>query len=310
MTIRPKTFVGSSTEGLHVAKAIESNLSEVTDVMVWTDGVFLPGRTFVETLEKLLEEVDYAILVATPDDLLVMREVENFSMRDNVLLELGLFMAKLGRRRTYLVTPKSKPIRIPTDLLGVKTVNFDLAPGAELSTVGPALEEACDSIRRAMQDAEKDLSNAMRRSLIKNLLVWTTKVHEMVSLAQAESVKSLLNRTEFERVRKETSVRLTELLNERREDAAKLRITEQYDRLRTTLATAIDGLPFPEEAVISNSDAMSGLLSHLVGGNSIQDQFKKRIDSIAARYDAWWNKHRAEIAKDLRDFQAELIKQL
>ena len=44
MNTRTKTFIGSSTEGLAVAKAIESQLSEVTDVMVWTDGVFLPGR--------------------------------------------------------------------------------------------------------------------------------------------------------------------------------------------------------------------------------------------------------------------------
>jgi predicted nucleotide-binding protein len=40
----------------------------------------LPGRTFIETLEKVLDEMDYAILVATPDDSLTKRDVENFSI--------------------------------------------------------------------------------------------------------------------------------------------------------------------------------------------------------------------------------------
>jgi hypothetical protein len=310
MITRTKTFIGSSIEGLTIAKAIEANLSKVTDVMVWTDGVFLPGRTFVETLEKLLEEVDYAVLVASPDDLLLKREVESFSMRDNVLLELGLFMAKLGRPRTYLVTPQNNPIHIPTDLLGVKTVSFNLQSGAESVTVASALEEACRAIRRAMKESEKDLSNAMRRSLIKRLLVWTTKIHEMVTLAQAESVKSLLDRAQFERIRRETGDRLAGLLDEQKEDAIRLRVTEQYERLKVTLTAAIEGLPFPEEAVVSNDEMVGGLLSHFIGGSSIQDQFKRRIDSLVGRYDAWWNKHRGEIAGDLGNFQSELIKQL
>lgn len=46
----------------------------------------------------MLERVDYAILVASPDDMLRQRDVESFSMRDNVLLELGLFMTT-GRIR-------------------------------------------------------------------------------------------------------------------------------------------------------------------------------------------------------------------
>jgi predicted nucleotide-binding protein len=95
-----QTFIGSSSEGLIVANAIRANLIDVTDCQIWTEGVFLPGRTFIETLESLLDRVDYAILVASPDDMLRRRDVERFSMRDNVLLELGLFIAKLGRNRT------------------------------------------------------------------------------------------------------------------------------------------------------------------------------------------------------------------
>lgn len=81
MIRQTQTFIGSSSEGLAVANAIKANLSELTDCRIWTEGVFLPGRTFIETLEKILDEMDYAILLATPDDSLTKRDVENFSMR-------------------------------------------------------------------------------------------------------------------------------------------------------------------------------------------------------------------------------------
>jgi predicted nucleotide-binding protein len=37
---RPAIFVGSSGEGLPVAAAIRQNLKDMTDVYVWTQGVF------------------------------------------------------------------------------------------------------------------------------------------------------------------------------------------------------------------------------------------------------------------------------
>src|SRR5437868_5662307 len=119
-----QTFIGSSTEGLVVAKAIAANLPPEMNCRVWSEDIFLPGRTYLETLEKVLDEMDYAILVATPDDMLTKRDVAGYSMRDNVLLELGLFMARLGRRRTYLVSSRDNPIHIPSDLLGLTTISY------------------------------------------------------------------------------------------------------------------------------------------------------------------------------------------
>ena len=52
-----KTFIGSSTEGIKIANAIKHNLLNDTECHIWTEGVFLPGSTYIETLEKLLDKI-------------------------------------------------------------------------------------------------------------------------------------------------------------------------------------------------------------------------------------------------------------
>ncbi len=132
---------------------------------IWAEDLFLPGRTYIETLEKILDEMDYAILVATPDDQLVKRDVSGLTMRDNVLLELGLFMAKLGRARTYLVSPKDQPVLIPSDLLGIKTFLYR-TPTDPLGWAG-ALAEPCRLIALAMNEARSELPRGMKRVVVK-----------------------------------------------------------------------------------------------------------------------------------------------
>src|ERR1039458_9910206 len=194
-----RTFIGSSSEGLVIANAVKANLKECTDCQVWTEGVFLPGRVFIEALESMLDSVDYAILVATPDDMLTKRDVAALSMRDNVLLELGLFMAKLGRKRTYLVSPADQSIRIPSDLLGIKLVNYDSTASAEEAV--SVLAEPCRGIKQAMREAEKELSLSMKRIVVRRLLIFTNRIQSFVVSLQMETIRSLMDRAHFEQLR-------------------------------------------------------------------------------------------------------------
>jgi predicted nucleotide-binding protein len=89
MTPRPVIFVGSSTEGLKYAKALQQNLDHVMQVVLWSQGVFGLSDGTLESLVEKLQTVDFAALVVTPDDLTISRGSEQFSPRDNVLLELG-----------------------------------------------------------------------------------------------------------------------------------------------------------------------------------------------------------------------------
>ena len=104
---RPRVFVGSSTEGLKIAQAMQVLLDTACQVETWAQGVFGLSQGTLESLVQALPRFDFAILILTADDLTVSRGLERAAARDNVLFELGLFMGSLGRERTLwsLIAP-------------------------------------------------------------------------------------------------------------------------------------------------------------------------------------------------------------
>lgn len=147
---RPVVFVGSSTEGLPVAKAIQVALDPASEVTLWSQGVFGLSQGTLEALVSAAQRFDFAVLVLTPDDLVESRGVAASSARDNVLFELGLFMGILGRRRTFTVYDRTAKLRLPSDLAGVTCATYapydsDLPGGLRAS-----LGAACTQIEEAM----------------------------------------------------------------------------------------------------------------------------------------------------------------
>jgi predicted nucleotide-binding protein len=69
---KPSVFIGSSTEGLSIAEAPFVCLSHDTKPKLWTHQPFLPGQYPMETLEKQLRQHSFAILVASPDDQIIV----------------------------------------------------------------------------------------------------------------------------------------------------------------------------------------------------------------------------------------------
>ena len=72
-------------------------------VRVWSNDIFAVSDTTIESLEQAAMEVDFAILVLTPDDITTSRGTRRAAPRDNVVYELGLFGGALGRKRTFMV---------------------------------------------------------------------------------------------------------------------------------------------------------------------------------------------------------------
>src|SRR5262249_21664545 len=94
--VKPPIFIGSSSEGYEIAKAVTALLTPQTQPTLWKDDVFLPGSFILETLEALTTNHYFAVFVASPDDNLTSRGQKYAAMRDNVLFECGLFMGAHG----------------------------------------------------------------------------------------------------------------------------------------------------------------------------------------------------------------------
>src|SRR5271165_1169451 len=146
-TKRPVVFIGSSTEGLSIAEAIQINLEHKCDCVIWSQGVFGLGEGTLEALVRVVSTYDFAVLILTPDDLVSKRENKGRQPRDNVLFELGLFMGRLGRDRTFIVHPRDTDLELPTDLAGITPATFAQRNAINLRA---ALGPVCTLLKDAM----------------------------------------------------------------------------------------------------------------------------------------------------------------
>ncbi|NUT55149.1 MAG: nucleotide-binding protein [Thermoleophilia bacterium] len=127
---KPRIFLGSSGKQAELLDAIASGLADVADVEPWTT-TFNPGRGTLDRLVELSQEVDFAAFVFAQDDWTSADAAEpgQASPRDNVVFEAGLFGGTLGMRRTFILHANGS--KLPSDLLGLTTVRYDPATGAE-----------------------------------------------------------------------------------------------------------------------------------------------------------------------------------
>jgi predicted nucleotide-binding protein len=122
--VEPSVFIGSSSEGKLIAEKLQEALDEYCESVVWDQGIFFPSSNTLESLVAASQEFDFAILVLTPDDLVLKKgDIKNAS-RGNVIFELGLFIGSLGQTRTFIVHQRDDIIDIPTDLTRITRLTF------------------------------------------------------------------------------------------------------------------------------------------------------------------------------------------
>ena len=154
--MKPRIFIGSSGEALDVCYAIQQELARDFDVTVWNQDVFRLTRDALDSLLAALDSSDAGVFVLRPDDLTESREQSNPTVRDNVIFELGMFIGRLGRDRTFMLSPDGSTIRLPSDLIGITTAPYDAdrfyrEPRA---AVGPA----CTQIRQLIRSIQLRIS--------------------------------------------------------------------------------------------------------------------------------------------------------
>jgi hypothetical protein len=161
---KPRIFLGSSSEQSKLLQAIARGLADVADVEPWTT-TFNPGRSALDRLVELTNEVDFAVFVFAQDDWTTTDRSPGgqASPRDNVVFEAGLFGGALGIRRTFIL--HANGAKLPTDLLGLTTVRYDAATSAaDVRAINQKLKKAIEAegSRGAIEGLWWQLSLTMR----------------------------------------------------------------------------------------------------------------------------------------------------
>jgi predicted nucleotide-binding protein len=95
------------------------------------------GKTIIEKFEFCSESVSFAVVLLSPDDLGYKKDKSpEFVMlraRQNVILELGYFMGKLGRKNVVALHRHEANFEFPSDILGILYIPFDPYNGWKLT---------------------------------------------------------------------------------------------------------------------------------------------------------------------------------
>lgn len=149
---KPRLFIGSSFEEINTAKIVESILEKDFDVTIWNENlwdksVFKLNNNFLHDLLKAPLKFDFGVIIGSPDDKVVVRGKEYLQARDNILFELGLFIGRLGIKRSFFLVHED--VKDLSDLSGIFVSKFN----------EKNLADKVDEIKRAFLSVELDTFN-------------------------------------------------------------------------------------------------------------------------------------------------------
>ena len=133
-----KVFIVHGHEG-EPREAVSSFLRKIDFTPVVLHEQTNQGRTIVEKFEAHAE-VDFAVVILTPDDVGGQKGgAQHPRARQNVILELGYFIGKLGRKNVCAI--KHGELEMPSDIIGVAWTPFD-EHGAWKAALAKELKDA------------------------------------------------------------------------------------------------------------------------------------------------------------------------
>jgi predicted nucleotide-binding protein len=149
--IQPLVFLGSSSERLYIAEAIQDGVRNECEPWVWNQGVFRASQTAISSLIRAIREKqpDFAVFVICGEDLTESRGVLSAAPRDNIIFEVGLFMGALSPERVILVVDQDAAPKIPSDLLGLTQARFKQP---RRGTIEASLGTACREVKKSIAE--------------------------------------------------------------------------------------------------------------------------------------------------------------
>lgn len=92
------------------------------------DQLVSSGATVIEKLEEYTQQVNFGIVLATPDDVgYAKKDGEDYKksrVRQNVVLEMGMLLSSLGRKRVAILLKEDEDFESPSDIAGLIYIPF------------------------------------------------------------------------------------------------------------------------------------------------------------------------------------------
>lgn len=151
--MKPRLFLGSSSEQLATLNEIQKLIGDIAECIPWTNAFGL-NKSGLDSLIKQTRLSDFAILIATKDDLTSHRGEEVMKPRDNVIFEFGLFFGAAGSEKCFLFAEDGADL--PSDLDGITVAKFTRTSG-QYNSLNKLVETVKARINQAAQLSELGL---------------------------------------------------------------------------------------------------------------------------------------------------------
>lgn len=331
---KPRVFIGSSGEGLRVAQAVFASFAHSSEPTLWTHNVFRPGRYPLEELACQLRRHAFAIMVATPDDDLFKRGELSETLRDNLLVEFGLFAGAIGQRRTFLVCPSTPALALPSDLTGIIHAQYDaqrasrgpddLAAAVEVpcQQICAVIREEWDLIQKEAQETGRRIKASQQGQAMARLNGAAIQLRDALMTVQRDAFSALSDERAFQEAKQVASKTVHNIVESFSGDADLVGAKEELLALRDATVVALHDLPFPRELAAGPEvskrrafDIGAGAIgSFLSGGDPLRhlsqaasEEADSRVNSLKARYLEWWESHSGRLQEATKRLQDRLF---
>jgi hypothetical protein len=294
-------FVASSSEGLAIANAVCLQLELETEPTLWSRDVFLPSDYPLERLEDQLSRYSFAVLVASPDDALIKRGKLYPAMRDNLLLEFGLFAGALGRKHAFFICPSAPKIELPSDLLGVITATYNSsripnkiagsaaalrqAVNAPCRQVLKVIKQESALMRRDKADEVRELQRSKKYQAAQKIY---TVASRLFTRTQREALTCWSDPKAFRKMKDSAAQEINEFAKSLREEAKLLGLERHLEQIKVVTTAAISDVPYFSMARFEKKEIAIGLKAATLRPEGYADiaRLRDRAIEVEAKIDA------------------------
>lgn len=151
--MKKRLFIGSSAEQIDTLREITNMIGDIVECTPWTNAFGL-NKSALDALIKQTRLSDFAILLATKDDITNKKGTTLETPRDNIIFEFGLFLGAAGPEKCFLLAEEGTGL--PSDIDGITIPTFTRTPN-KFNSLDIIIKNIVDHIKETLTVSELGL---------------------------------------------------------------------------------------------------------------------------------------------------------